>query len=280
VRAMSFIRLGDHKVVGEYYRYEERVRNMLRNKRNQISKPLISSSVARENFLIWAAPGSGKSFFVEQIAASHTGLHFVQANIAKDTQAIIEQQLLAVEGSTTATLCLLDEIDKATAGACPYKLCFPRLDLNTSDAHQVVFVLIGSAGHGLHSMIELLQSLPGGKDLLDRIPSDRRFEIPAAGPEERLVIFIAKVLEAADRRGIVVNEVERLALLYVLKNDALRTPRQLRELANDAVHRMDNDDYRLKYEHLFDEARDSHPFWVQNLEAAAEFGDHYIQVGK
>jgi hypothetical protein len=92
-------------------------------------------------------------------------------------------------------------------------------------------------------------------------------------------VFAKQVLLAAGWRQQVVNEVERLAIYYVLKTDALSTPRQLAEFAKAAVARMDPSDPRLLYDHLFrlgDRARMD--FWAKNVESATELQETFVWV--
>ena len=274
------ISLRDCSVVGEYRRYDERVRNTLRDWRNRIENPLKVPTRSRENFLIWAAPGSGKSFFIQEIAVSLSGgVRYLEVNLARLSKDEFSQQLSAIRVSTEPTLCLLDEIDARREEVWPYEECFSDLDLNIADARPIVFVLIGSSSSGMQGMLQAMLSRSKGKDLLDRVPISNRFEIPGLTLEDRVVVVAGQVASAARARGQSVREIERLALYYTLKNPDLRTPRQLRELSVGAIERMSSSDDRLKYDDLFSRGdnRDK-TFWVSNQDAAAELSNMFVRI--
>src|SRR5207302_7902625 len=64
----SEIELSKYRVVGIYTRYDEKTRNVLKDLKQKIVAGLQSSNASKhENYLIWARPGSGKTFFVKQV---------------------------------------------------------------------------------------------------------------------------------------------------------------------------------------------------------------------
>lgn len=267
-------------VVGEYRRHDERVRNILRDWQRRIERPFREPTRSRENFLIWAAPGSGKSFFIQEIARLLAGsVRYVEANLANLSREEFAQRLLSVKTGTGASLCLLDEIDARSQEKWPYEECFSDLDLNLAGTRSVVFVLIGSSPSGLQGMVQQMLDRSKGKDLLDRVPAANRFEIPELTIEDRAVVIASQVISAARTRGEVVRSIEKLALYYALKNQELRTPRQLRELAVNAVGRMSSGDDRLKFDDLFarGDNRDKE-FWVRNQEVAGELSNIFLRV--
>jgi hypothetical protein len=280
LRRIDMISLRDCSVVGEYRRYDERVRNTLRDWRNRIEGPLKVATRSRENFLIWAAPGSGKSFFIQEIAASLSDrVSYFELNLARLSEEEFSKRLSTVRACTKPTLCLLDEIDARREEVWPYEKCFSDMDLNLEGVRPVVFVLIGSSSSGMQAMLQGMLSRSKGKDLVDRIPISNRFEIPGLTLEDRVVVVASQVASAARARGQVVREIERLALFYALKNAELRTPRQLRDLAFGAIERMNGGDDRLKYDDLFarGDNRDK-LFWVSNQEAAAEMSNTFVHI--
>ena len=62
-----------YRVVGAYTRYSASARNALADGKQRILAGLESPTGRRENHLVWAAPGSGKTFFAQQIAETHPG---------------------------------------------------------------------------------------------------------------------------------------------------------------------------------------------------------------
>ncbi|MHB8388900.1 MAG: hypothetical protein ACYDBH_04865 [Acidobacteriaceae bacterium] len=280
LRQLDVISFQNCSVVGEYRRYDERVRNALRDWTNRIEGPLKVATRSHENFLIWAAPGSGKSFFIQEIAATLAPrVRYYDLNLARLSEDEFSQRLCEVRACAKPTLCLLDEIDARREEVWPYEKCFSDMDLNLEGIRPVVFVLIGSASSGMQGMLQGMLSRSKGKDLVDRIPISNRFEIPGLTLEDRVVVVASQVVSAARARGQVVCEIERLALHYVLKNADLRTPRQLRDLAFGAVERMSDGDNRLKYDDLFarGDNRDK-LFWVSNQEAAAEMSNTFVRI--
>lgn len=280
LRKMAGISLAECSVVGDYRRYDERTRHALRDWRNRLMEPFKVHAAIRANFLIWAAPGSGKSFFIQEIAAAlGSPARYFELNLARLSREEFSHRLVDLRGCGDPVLCLLDEIDARSEEAWPYEECFSDLDLNLSDSRTVVFVLIGSSSSGMQGMLRGMVGRSKGQDLLDRIPAGNRFEIPALSLEDRVVVVVSQVLSAARRRGQRFSEIERLALYYTLKNSDLRTPRQLRELAVSGVERMSAGDGRLKYDDLFarGDNRDK-LFWVSNQDAAAELSNTFLKV--
>lgn len=70
IAALDEIDLTRFRVVGTYTRYDEAVRNALQDARQKILAGFAPPGRKRENHLMWAAPGSGKTYFVQQVAAS------------------------------------------------------------------------------------------------------------------------------------------------------------------------------------------------------------------
>ena len=70
VRELHKIELSNFRVVGGIVRYDESARNILKDTKQRIVTSLTSQTHGRDNYLIWAPPGSGKSFFIQEIAKS------------------------------------------------------------------------------------------------------------------------------------------------------------------------------------------------------------------
>lgn len=280
IRKVRRISLPECTIVGAYRRQDERIRNQLKDWRSRIERPILSPTNGRENFLIWAAPGSGKSFFVQEIAKSlgDQAIYF-EINLARSSRDEFCSQLNRVIECKCPALCLLDEIDARGDETWPYEECFSLLDLNTKHSHTIVFVLIGSSAAGLKGMIQIMLERTKGQDLLDRIPEGNRFEIPGLSLNDRVVIAASQIISAADERQQKLNEIEKLALYYLLKNKELRTPRQLRDLAVTAIQRMSVDDDRLKYDDFFYRGDNrNQQFWVEHQDTAAEISNVFVCV--
>jgi len=273
------LRVEDLSVVGKYCRSEEKIRNQLKDWKNRLTHNFVSKACTHENFLIWAAPGSGKSFFITEIAASLApAVKYVELNLAKSKEEFCEL-LAEVTQSVQPTLCLVDEIDARKDELWPFETLFPHLDRNLSPDHSLVFVLVGSSRAGKNGMIQEMNARPKGPDLLDRIPLDRRFEIPPLSLGDRATVFAANASEAALTRRQTVKAVEKFAIYYVLTNTEFASPRQLRDLAYSAVGRLSSAEDRIHYDNLFAAGdRRNQQFWAQNQLAAARLADLYANI--
>jgi predicted NACHT family NTPase len=70
VRELHSIELPKFRVVGGIVRYDEAARNSMKDTKQRVVSSLSSQPFGCDNYLIWAPPGSGKSFFVQEIARS------------------------------------------------------------------------------------------------------------------------------------------------------------------------------------------------------------------
>jgi hypothetical protein len=151
--------LSECVVAGKYLRYDPKIRNILKDKVRQIEAPLRAKSKARENFLIWAAPGSGKTYLIQQIYEQlklEIALDYIECNLAKDEKDVFVSKVNSLSNLSKPVLCLLDEIDARANEEWSYEVCFPKLDLNTSSDKQVVIVLIGSTQSSVESMMDVM----------------------------------------------------------------------------------------------------------------------------
>lgn len=279
-RTIPRLSLRELTVVGDYRRYDERVKNQLRDWQRRMSLPLRQDTSSHENFLIWAAPGSGKSFLVQETArALGDGVRYFELNLARLPKEEFLHGLAEVRGSTAPLICLLDEIDARAEENWPYEEVFPLLDLNLDPVRRAVFVLVGSHPQGMRALLTEMGARRKGQDLLDRVPADQRFVIPAPTLEDRAVIVASHVLNAAAVRGQPVEEVERLALYYTLTDPSLTTPRQFRDLAVAAVQNLPQEERRLKYDDLFyrGDTR-KHAFWMAHSAAAEELSGVFVTI--
>jgi Flp pilus assembly protein TadD len=277
---LSRLSLEECTVVGAYRRYDERVRSELADWRRRMSRPLLEPTLTRENFLVWAAPGSGKSFLVQETARALAGqARYFELNLAREDRDAFVAALARVRGEPSAFLCLLDEIDARADEAWPYEESFSLLDLNLSEERRAVFVLVGSAPGGLAAMVEAMAARPKGRDLLDRVPAGHRFTLPALSLEDRAVIVASQMLDAAAALGRRVREVERFALYYALVETSLASPRQLRDLAVAAVQNLPPDEVRLRYDDLFyrGDSRNQ-AFWAAHRAAAEALGGRCVRI--
>jgi len=263
LRDLDRLSLSESVVVGRYLRHNQQARNLLTDWARRITHPLLTKTVLRENFLVWAAPGSGKTFLVQQIVAELGGaIDFVECNLAKEDKESFSKKLNRLTNRSLPVLCLIDEIDARGDEAWPYEVCFPHLDLNLDTSRQAVFVLIGSTQSSAKTMAEAMGKRHKGPDLLSRILLPQNsFEIPSPTQEDNVVMVIGEIVHAIGPR---IKAVEKLALFYILTNEDLRySPRRLSEFVKSAAQRFQKDDDRLRFLHLFrrDDDEVKFDFW-------------------
>ena len=86
IAQLDNVLLSRFQVVGNYVRYDEYARNILKDMRQKILEGFNESSKGRNNYLVWGEPGCGKSYFVEQIADSIRGVDYDEINLLKRTK--------------------------------------------------------------------------------------------------------------------------------------------------------------------------------------------------
>ena len=292
----SEIELSKYRVVGSYTRYDEKTRNVLKDLKQKILAGLQSSDVSKhENYLIWARPGSGKTFFVKQVTETlahprpkteetqgsselkRGNVEYVQLNLAEVEETEARLILSTSEKSDKPYLFFVDEVDGKSGKLWPYETLLPYLD--SSKVTPRVFVLAGSSGDSMAEMKSSMASRPKGADLISRIPESNQFEIPSMTLGDKILVTLASLRRAGHDTGRDVAEVEKLALYYVAKNAGLDSARQLREFALRCLERMPSEEDRLKFDHLFapgDQANKE--FWFGARTAVPQLIDSYLAV--
>lgn len=279
IAELDSVRLSRYRVVGRYTRFEADVLNELKDARNRIVAGLEHHSRHRENHLMWAAPGSGKTYFVEQIAASlGQEIAYHEVNLAKLGETELDGALRAATESSKPTLCLLDEIDAHSSESWPYEVLMPYLDANLTES-QVVFVLAGSSGFSLEGMKQRINARPKGADVLSRIPSMNQFTIAPLGFGDRVLVALSQLHAAGAAIGHDIQEVEKLGLYYIAVSDRLASARQLQEFAAAAVERVPRGDDRVKYDHLFVPGDpENKRFWMDVSNVARDLVNAYVSL--
>ncbi len=271
--------LSDYSVVGNYVRYDNKVRNYLINWRDRIIAPFVHKSDARENFLIWAASSSGKSYLVEEIGSYLSGkVDFLPINIAKITEDELREKVAQLNGARGPVLCLLDEVDTRPKEEWLFPEILPCLDLNKQSPGKFVFALVGSTGTGMASLVDSIKQCFRGDDVEKRVPSDKRFEIPEIVTEvDRVTVALSQFRHRAEKASRRLESVEKAALYYVLAKK-LR-PHQLTDLAIDAVGRMSADETVLRYNDLFaKQDSENQRFWADHRAPLDELAQTRILI--
>jgi hypothetical protein len=280
VTEMDVVKLSRYKIVGNYTRYEEQVLNELKDAKLNIMAAVQESTHARKNFLIWAAPGSGKTYFAQQIAAFlGEGPRYFELNLAELSEAEFESQLTSMAGLPEPILCLFDEIDAKPGASWPYEKMLPFLDSSIEKSPPLVCIMAGSSGFSLQGMKERMTSRSKGQDLLSRIPAENQFTIPPISFGDRILIILSQFMQAAQENGQQINSVEKLGLYYVALNERLSNARQLHEFAVRAVDRVPRGDDRIKYDQLFTPGDpENKRFWLEVSSVAQDLVNHFVVV--
>ena len=211
ITKMDIIKLSRYQIVGNYTRYEEAVLNELKDAKLNIFAAIQDTAPTRKNFLIWAAPGSGKTYFAQQIAEYMADqCHYYELNLAKLNQNEMEAHLQSIADSPDPVLCLIDEIDSKPEESWPYELMLPFFDSSIDRDLPLVVIMAGSSGFSLTGMKERIASRPKGQDLLSRIPAENQFTIPPISFGDRILIILSQFVQAAQESGYTINSVEKL----------------------------------------------------------------------
>jgi phosphoserine phosphatase len=283
LKDLTDLRLGAFSVHGKYRRFSNEDRSKLISLADRIRRPLIEKSHTRENFLIYAAPGSGKTFFIEELAETlGSTITFVPIDLSRDDSEVCERKLASVAGATLPCLCMIDEVDGRKSENWPYDAIYKKLDLNEVQGRPaVVFVLIGSSGGTVSKLGEVIQSRYKGKDLMDRVLESPQHwvEIPPMGAGDTVCVYASKILEAAAEEGKSIKYVEKFAAYYAVLTG--RTPRQIKLLADQAVRRVPNGHTQVRYDNHFEAGDKSNKaFLDQHSEVAAAFGNQTFRIGE
>ena len=280
IAAMNRLILGQYCVVGKFTRYDETVRNALKDVRQKIAAGFDRPSRKRENYLVWAAPGSGKTYFAQQVATSLAQtIQYQECNLAKCSQEEFLSGLAQLDAGNKPCLCLIDEVDAKPEEVWPYEVLLPYLDANVDRSAHFVFVLAGSCGSNLIEIKNHIASRPKGADLLSRIPAGNEYEIPPMDLGDRLLVVLSQFRQAGQEMSREVLAVEKLGLYYIALNSRLANARQLRELAVRAIERLPTGEDRVKYDHLFGAGDpENKAFWMQALPAATDLANRFVML--
>jgi predicted ATPase/class 3 adenylate cyclase len=278
VAGLSSIRMDDYAVVGSYMRFGERVREQLKDARVRIAEACARPAKRRDNHLVWAAPGSGKTYFVEQVAASLPEIAYVELNLAKLTEAGFRDGLAKVVGGGP-TICLIDEVDAKPDEPWPYEALMPFLDVNLERGGGIVFVLAGSSGSTISEFKDRIRARPKGTDVLSRVPEANGWEIAPMDAGDRILVALSQMLNAAAELDRSVSGVEKLALHYLAAAPHLANARQLREFAVRAVERGSARSDRIRYDDLFDSGDSQNKrYWASVMPQADALVGSFIRI--
>lgn len=277
---LDTILLHKYQVVGNYTRFEENVLNDLKDAKQKILAGFETSNQKRNNHLVWAAPGSGKTYFVDQIARSISDqVSYHEINLAKQGEADFSTQLQSLEEVELPCLVLIDEIDAKPQEPWPYELLLPYLDAAADRGKSWVFVMAGSGSFSLAGIKEKINSRPKGTDLLSRIPVENQLTIAPMTFGDRLLVVLSQFLYAGREYGREISAVVKLGLYYVILNTNLVNARQIHEFAVRAVQRVPPGEDRLKYDNLFIAGDpENKRFWLEVSNVAQDLINKYVNI--
>ncbi len=278
VGGLSSVRMDDYAVVGSYMRFGEQVREQLKDARLRIAEACAQPTKRRDNHLLWAAPGSGKTYFVEQVAASLPEVAYVELNLAKLPEAGFREGLArATVGGPT--ICLVDEVDAKPDEPWPYEALMPFLDVNFERGGGIVFVLAGSSGTTIAEFKDRIRARPKGTDVLSRVPEANGWEIAPMDAGDRILVALSQMRNAASELERSLSEVEKLALHYLAAAPHLANARQLREFAVRAVERGSVNSDRIRYDDLFDSGDpENKRYWASVMPQAEALAGSFVHL--
>jgi len=280
VAKLDEVRLSRYRVVGSYTRYEQTVLNALKDAKQNIVAGLEHESKMRENHLIWAAPGSGKTFFIQEIAASlGEDCYYSELNLAKLGEAEFQVALENLLRESKPAICLIDEIDAKPNAPWPYEELLPFLDASLEQGKHIVYVMAGSSGFSLDGMKQRIETRPKGRDFLSRVPAENQYVIPPMSFGDRVLVVLSQFVRAGKNVGREIHAVEKLGLYYIALNSRLTNVRQLYEFTVRAVERGAHSDDRIKYDQLFTPGDpENKRFWLEVSSVAGELVNSYVIV--
>ncbi|HSR47105.1 MAG TPA: AAA family ATPase [Anaerolineales bacterium] len=280
IQGLEAISLERYRVVGNYIRFEAEVLNALKDVRARIQAGLVQPGHRRENHLLWAPPGSGKTFFVQQVAeALGPSAAYAELNLARMDEGGFRAALAGWEADESARLVLIDEVDARSGERWPYEALLPYLDLGMEGGRPLVIVLAGSSAHSLDEMKRQMAERPKGKDVLSRVPGEHQAVIPAMTFGDRVLVMLSQFRQAGRELGREMRSVEKMALYYAAVNPRLANVRQLREFAVRAVDRVRPGDDRVKYDSLFEPGDPANKlFWLEAHEMARALVNSFVLV--
>jgi hypothetical protein len=280
IASLDTVFLHKYQVVGNYTRYEETVLNDLKDAKQKILAGFETRDQKRNNHLIWAAPGSGKTYFVDQIAKSiEDRMVYHEINLAKQSEKEFAAKLESLEMEDKHCLVLIDEVDAKPQEPWPYELLLPFLDAAADRGKSWVFVMAGSGSFSLVGLKEKINLRPKGTDLLSRIPVENQFVIAPMTFGDRLLVVLNQFFYAGREFGREIRSVEKLGLYYVVLNTKLVNARQIHEFAVRAVQRVPPGEDRLKYDNLFIAGDpENKRFWLEVAYVANDLINKYVGI--
>ena len=282
LKGLDEISMLRHVVIGNYVRFEPDIVESLSELARRIQLACTERNNFKENFLIWAPPGQGKTYLVEEIARM-TKIDFIKTDLKDETlsEDSFTNMLKKCQKGPESHLCLVDEIHARSSEKWPYEKIYGFLDWNEtkpdSDGNKV-FVLIGSTPPNLEALKFEIKGRHAGGDLLRRVSHEA--EIPKLSLGDRLVITLSQLKRKSAEANRTARAIEKLALLYILMSRDLLDAGKLTSFIAHALERLPRLDDKLKFRDLFE--REDHEkeleFWSREKDAKSEMGGQFLYL--
>lgn len=263
IRDLDSVSLDQYRVVGSCVRHDAVARDLLIRIKDGIISCLRSDNAVQENYLIGGLPGSGKTFFVEELGKSISDFAaFEKLKLSDHNRITFQAKLARLEDIRKPLLCLVDEVDKTLPEPWPFIALITPLE-KPYRSYPTCFVLVGSGGSQVSELKRLIRSVGPGDDLLRRISFKREEDILPTSLADRVVVALSNLTEKARKSGSVVRRVDKLALLYFALNRELALPSKIASLAERCVEKKGRFLDTVHYVDLFDSS-DQELFQFQN----------------
>lgn len=240
-------------MVGNYLRFDETIRNRLKDVEQDIIGSLRNTTPGQDNYLIWGPSGSGKTFFVRQLKDFAVDLaDYKELNLADRDERKFRSVLAGIDTIDKPRLIFIDEVDSEEPASWAYDALLPSLKPPPSAprTRRTCFILAGSHGEDIEGLKEKIRGNDDkGKDLLTRVTND--VEIPEMKVEDRILAALIQFSLVGKEHGLEIREVEKLALFYIATNKQLKDGHHLEATVTKCVERMPDGEDRVKFDHLF-----------------------------
>ncbi|PWI48892.1 hypothetical protein CEE45_04855 [Candidatus Heimdallarchaeota archaeon B3_Heim] len=254
IKNCNEINLERYKIIGNYVRFDESSRNKIIELVERVGQNLQSNKINYKNFIIWAPPGTGKTFLIREIANEYLSGEnsFDEINLKDFTneEELIERLSLIIEESNQVQkIVLFDEIDSHLDSTWVFEVILNFCDRVCQSIFSPLIFFAGSSNGNIENFIRYsIASRPKGSDVTDRVFTENRFSIPEFTNEDRFALFVSKILKNNESRLRPIRYIEKAVLICLLRDPKYFTARQLTECINRCLDYIGEYDLRLTFE--------------------------------